>query len=125
MTQTKGIRVALFILCFSLALNIIGGLGMGEVVGHDVDTGLDGEEIQEREGISDPSGGEPSGDSGGFIDYASGAIDTVQSLSFLVGGTYQALKALDAPESIAVSVQIAVNVGFALGIASVIRGMNI
>lgn len=121
--ENKGLKIAVFLMCFSLSVNILGGIGFANLAGEDVTPGLGGEKANDDPAIQNPSGGE-TGDNTGFLAYAVGAVDTVKSLGFLIAGTYDALIAVGAPSEIAIAVQTVVDVAFAIGIAAIVRGMR-
>lgn len=123
MVRNQGIRIGVFLLCLSLSFNILGGIGMGQLVGVDPNTGLPGEEFNERSEIQNPEP-DSGNDVGNVLGLVQGSLGVVETMGALVAGTYGAAVALRVPHEIAVALQVAVDVGLAIGIAQVIRGMR-
>lgn len=122
MTSNQGVKIGAFLVCFSLAVNLLGGLGVSAAIGVEKAPGIDGEKIANKDKIQNPEGN--LGGISGVIGLATTAIGTVATLGEAVTGTYTMLTALDVPAPIAVAVQAAVDIGFAIGIAAVIRGLR-
>ena len=120
--QNQGLKVGVFLVCFSLALNVLGGLGLGAQIGVQQSAQLGGEEVAQSSEIQNPGGG--LGGLAGVIGLATEAIHTVLTLGGAIDGVSQALTILDVRPIIAQNVQNAANLAFAIGIAAILRGMR-
>jgi hypothetical protein len=119
--QNQGIKIGVFLVCFSLALNVLGGLGLGAQIGVDTSAQLDGESVTNADDIQ--NAGSVSG-IGAVVGLATSAINTVATLGGAIDGVQQALVILDVRPIIAQNVQNAANLAFAIGLAAIIRGMR-
>lgn len=120
----QGVKLAVFVVSFSLALNLLGAMGVGGMYGIDRDPALGGQSVVNETAETTPEGG------GGFFAEVSsvigtilGAVKTVVTLGGVLTGVYDALRAFEAPHPIALTVQLAVDLGFALGVAALLRGL--
>ena len=119
--ENQGIKIGVFLVCFSLAMNLMGALGMGAQIGIEKSTQLGGEEITNSDEIANP-GGVSSVEA--VIGLAAAAVNTILTLGGAVDGVATALTVLDVRPEIAQMVQNGANLAFAIGLAAIIRGMR-
>lgn len=119
----RGIQIAAFILCFSLAVGLLGGLGWFGWVGVHPDPGVDGESEIEEEAEDVSAAGEGSSNDGilGTIASAMDVLSTLQSLTIQAGST---LTNLGVPAAIAYPIQLIVTFAMLITFVQVIRGMR-
>ena len=117
----RGVKIAAFILAFSVAVGMLGGMGWFGWVGVHPDPGTEEaeEEVQEIEDIDAEDTG---GDEFSMARAAVDVIDTIRDLTVRAGS---ALANLGVPHHMAFGIQVIVGFALALTVAQFIRGVVI
>lgn len=120
----KGIQLAAFILCFSLAIGILGGMGWFSWVGVQPDPGVDGERKVEDEADEVSASGEGDTTNDGVLGTVSAVMDVLNTLRYLTVQAGSTLTNLGVPAPIAYGVQVIVTFTVLITMVQVIRGMR-
>lgn len=123
MATNQGVKIAAFVMAFSLAANLVGAMGAGQVIGVDRDPGIGGQDIAEQTTPPEAQGGFFS-EVASLLGVVINAVKTVLTLGGVLTGVEQALTQFDAPAELALTVQLVVNVAFAVGAAAFMRGLR-
>lgn len=113
MSGTRGVSLAVLILCLSLGFSVMAGLGIGSDAGVQLTSGLGEQQKQvtgETSDISSQGGGED------FSSQSTGGIQTLNTLRILVVHTSSALQYNGVPRPIADAIQAVVDLSFVLAI---------
>lgn len=113
MSGTRGVSLAVLILCLSLGFSVMAGLGIGSDAGVQLTGGLD----QEREEVTgDMSDVESQGGGEDFSSQSTGGVQTLNTLRVIVVHTSAALQANGVPRPIADAIQAVMDLAFVLAL---------
>ncbi len=113
MSGTRGVSLAVLVLCLSLGFSVMGGLGIGADSGVQLTGGLG----DEREEVTGDMGDiESQGGGDDFSEQSTGGVDTLNSLRIIVVHTSGALQANGVPRPIADAIQVVIDLAFALAL---------
>lgn len=118
----RGIHLAAFILCFSLAIGMLGSIGWFGMVGVHPDGGL---EEQREETVSTANESVGASDAGSEeFSMIRGAMDALSTLRLLTTGVYGALTNLGVHGAVAAPIQAIVTFTVFISFVQIIRGMR-
>lgn len=119
----RGTQIAAFVLSFSLAIGMLGGLGWFGHVGVQPDPGIDNEEVVEEEAEEVSASGEGSNEDSMF-GTISAVMSVMSALWTLTIQTGSALKNLGVPGPIANAIHGIVLFAVLMTMMQIIRGIR-